>query len=181
MAVLNGDVWSGGLIIFFISTVCISGYRELSPLIITLLQHFPTYLVHCPKSNPNFRDITLCKCSGIHDATWTIPRSITFSPLHFMLQYIAESGFHLGQRIKNKYFPSNSPVIKTEISTIFVRKTLQILYYMASFKRNKGMSPKPTTGASNHFKHSLTIDQHTVAFFGSRHCTFLRWCKEQAW
>ena len=25
------------------------------------------------------------KCSGKHDTTWTIPRSITFSPLHFML------------------------------------------------------------------------------------------------
>ena len=25
------------------------------------------------------------KCSGKHDTTWTIPRSITFPPPHFML------------------------------------------------------------------------------------------------
>ena len=53
---------------------------------------------HCPKSNPNFRDITwnvvetmilhdlwktwyYMNC-GKHDTTWTILRSITFSPLY---------------------------------------------------------------------------------------------------
>ena len=54
---------------------------------------------HCPKSNSNFRDITY-KCSGQHNTTWNIPRSITSPPLHFMLyngksiSFGAERGGH---------------------------------------------------------------------------------------
>ena len=38
------------------------------------------------------------KCRGNHDTTWNIPRSITFSPLHFML-YRGKSRYPLGQCI----------------------------------------------------------------------------------
>ena len=42
--------------------------------------------IHCPKSNPNMKFPRYnMKCSGKHDTTWNFPRSVTFSPLHFML------------------------------------------------------------------------------------------------
>ena len=42
----------------------------------------PAGLEHCPKS---FWDIRNMKCLGKRDTIWNIPRSIMFSPLHFML------------------------------------------------------------------------------------------------
>ena len=40
------------------------------------------FLFNCPKSNPNFHDLTW---NVVENMIWTIPRSITFSPLHFIL------------------------------------------------------------------------------------------------
>ena len=44
-------------------------------------------ILHCPKSNPNFRDITwnVEENEILQYCTWSIPHSNSFSPLHFIL------------------------------------------------------------------------------------------------
>ena len=58
-------------------------YLSVQDLIGIIQSHVQT--PHCPKSNPNFRDITQNVEKEKRDTSLKIPHSISFPPLHFVL------------------------------------------------------------------------------------------------